>query len=723
MISIKINNRALDLDAKARYRLDLKMPLPGGELEYSSTPFFDLPDTDNNREALMATPVLSDSGRYRTYAAIISLAGMDLKGTMVVTSYAKTMRACISLRSFAVDVEKGFNEVGYPRMCCTTNADAWPLDGYGYLPSLYNPGLYGDGDSGSNPGFGGVVNWFDSSKNKFYENQPPVTDDDETEGYNTYSRSVFPLFARHYKRALGGEKVTVNGSFFDDDDINSLIMYSHATSDFVVSNEPLTYQSAEVYPYKNINEKKLVAFNSNLVTLSWGVVGTSCRVYKPGYLRMTMTVNTPDGVFSFRDDFDPPTPIPELMPDFGLDCVNNEDGTTTLTWFGFLEMREHAPGPAERSLAIWQTEGTPFSSGSVKFEFYEKYLLNRQGDIDDFSAKILKSTDVLPNLSIAEAITATSTMFCTVPLVHPATGDVQVNFMSHILRGKTIDISHVAGQSIEIEPNPPKKHVFSFDYPSDSYCGEESFKDISARKIIEVNSFFEAPAVQANRYLIDKSTLGVYQAVENEETKSLEWKWYTDLGGQETWDDEWTEEEAISTKCTPLVNQIVTAPSGAKFMAPACKMEGISPYYKIDNRDVPLRLMHWIGWGKDTAGAKYPFATSGQRDMFGNIIKPFSLMWGGSNGLISTFWMDWLEYKNYSEKVTVTLHPDDSELYRLISIFLPQPGHYTTHDRFMRTGDVKMLPAEMVVEFTPDTITGVQIKAIRCVTSGSVNTY
>ena len=65
--------------------------------------------------------------------------------------------------------------------------------------------------------------------------------------------------------------------------------------------------------------------------------------------------------------------------------------------------------------------------------------------------------------------------------------------------------------------------------------------------------------------------------------------------------------------------------------------------------------MFFHGMRSDNHGELYPYASSDNRDFGGNVLGPFTLCWEGSEGLVETFWKDYLDFIKKAPKVTLRL--------------------------------------------------------------------
>ena len=281
--------------------------------------------------------------------------------------------------------------------------------------------------------------------------------------------------------------------------------------------------------------------------------------------------------------------------------------------------------------------------------------------------------DIVPDITISKLVNDFRYFFNTI-IDYNSKGDyLSIIPVKNLLnKPEYIDWTDKAVKGYSI---PQKKLIYELKY---EWVGEpleqELLPEIKAGQLGESVDFKTALGTVVNGFLIAKAT---------KENKTYKYNTTTrawDLFAEDLYNYEPADKTAtLTTGATPLftiehpwtwINRPNNVPSNVKWLLPYTKQQGnmfatdevAAPhrYLIYRSKNAPCSIKVNDGDEVDVYG-EYPFGSSHNYDFEGNKIGNYSLAWLGEDGLVNTWWKDWLDYiKNVSPvKMPFTLTPKD----------------------------------------------------------------
>jgi hypothetical protein len=271
--------------------------------------------------------------------------------------------------------------------------------------------------------------------------------------------------------------------------------------------------------------------------------------------------------------------------------------------------------------------------------------------------------DIVPNISVSKLVNDFRYFFNTLVEYNSRGQYISIIPVKNILHNpEYIDWTSKAIRSYSVN-NKPAVYELIYEWVGEP-LSQELLPEIKEGQLGSSVDFKSALTSPSNGFLIVKAT---------KENKTYKFNRVTnewDLYSEDLYDyipD--NKNSSFKTGATPLftieypyewISRPDTVPAIVKWLLPYTKQQG--NMFPIDEIPAPHRYMFYrmknapchvkIADGDEVyVDGEYPLGTSHNYDLDGNKIGNYSLAWLAEDGLLNTFWKDWLDYLRSSSPV------------------------------------------------------------------------
>jgi hypothetical protein len=535
--------------------------------------------------------------------------------------------------NYGPDIDMGFSHdtvLAYAKERC---AESYPQTSH-VFPCLDNPGFYGQ----ENPQFGGIINNYDQTQQKFYKNNA-------TNFYNY--NSLVPFFFVHFiiQKISKHLNYAFSGSFFTDEKLKQLLIYNNTATDKKIGKHRFTHvQRNEDQNYNGTHWQKIWMSRVEDLDNCWDTTNhgyqmqTNGSIYeaeaKVNFVRFaTGSAWVALTVFNYN------TNTREILDEY--EFKNIDQGEITLkASYEYSGQWEHIRIEIRGAF----TDPGKITKAELQVNDIKASALN----VHDRKIKI---SDHVPDITIGEFFQGLREILPLDFKFDFKQRNVDINFQPDILKTIAVDyttkVSRKYRVNQEFDLQTEEGFTQTFEWGDDALAAD--LKPIP--KIdITVNRFQELPSALGNigKFALVRSLNLIYQSVISEISSSQAWLPYTynytpNIIG--------SGKKELKSRFAPMLMKFVK-----DGIFPAIVQQGTSAVFNLQN-EPPLRLFFWHGMRQGRQGL-YPFASSLNYSYTAEISE-LAITWPSLN---QYYWGQWLQVLLNAETLKEKLMLNENDL-------------------------------------------------------------
>ncbi len=717
MLTIKINDKVLEIDPTTKLRFDINSTL----FETDAIPGsyicpFDIPVKANN--VFENAEFIEINRSYKKYPCMIFLYNLPIfSGELILNSSVPNKYRCsVILTGIASDFpDKKLNELNYGSDINFASAvnfaktnNSIPDDtAVCVFPTIYAPNMYGesddDTDSPANADYGGheipgvninktgkFINYWNRADQLFPVNEiQPETAPKNDNRFVLVPQFKLIFIVRKLFESLG---YTVVGDFFTDSFLSKLLFMNYFSMDekkkkyFLSIAHPAVFTNAQLLngtlPFNDSNSLGNEDLNNcwdmqhncyTIQTIGWhsikAVFSIQCLnlINNTSHFDLYVSVMNlmSNGIFSYAG-----YTHPEHFNNFTLNEVRTVEIAANF-YFNAADIG--------KKIVISGTD----NSGGYSFRFLSARLnitATSYQNLNRFSNSINIANHVTSN-TVGNLLNALKINFGLAMFFDAECKSIEISFLKDILKSyNTFDITeNVIKNSLEISKEENKGYKLT-------QKNDEDIKNLA--NLVNLGKFIkksDLPVPDKLNVVAEVLQEGCfYQYKKNDSTFALEW---VKFGTSVSEISEGKATETVSLDIGITVNDVMVYQ-----LIPDSKQQGTSEFFDTGINDTDLQLLIWHGLRKDYFNLNYPFASALRYDYMGSQISDIELRLDGENGLFENYLKSWYNFMDNAETIKLQLKMDAPKLIEILNVFKPQENRASQQIRKLKYNGCSLLP-------------------------------